>query len=265
MNDGQARTDGTSPTRAQDAPEPTAAQEAPDPGAREPEGTRSKPGVSRRGFVAGTCGVAAMLALGTVSLVPSTSVCRPPGAQDEDRFSRLCIRCQKCAETCPNGVIVPTHLEDGIVAFRTPRLDYSQASNRLSGALGWCDHCEIENGGVPKCAAVCPTGAIEEKADSTFQTMRVGLAVLENDLCLAWRLKGCTVCLNACPLSAIYFDDNNRPWVEEALCNGCGSCEQACVSLEGVSLGEGDNKRDTAKRAITVEPFDSAAVSQSRA
>lgn len=214
-----------------------------------------KPGaVSRRGFVAGAAGGAAMLALGLVRFAPAEAVCRPPGGQDEARLLGTCIRCGKCMEVCPAGVIVPAHIEQGIAGMRTPTLDFSLSKVQLGGRLGWCDHCETADGGVPRCIEVCPSGALSAAATASFTTMRLGCAAINHDWCLAWRLKGCTVCRSACPVEAISFDEHNRPVVDEGLCNGCGACEQACVSLESASIGQGENNQTMTARAITVQP-----------
>ena len=215
----------------------------------------SKVQVSRRGFVAGAVGAGCMLALGTVSLLPEEAVCRPPGAQDESRFIGACIRCGKCIEACPNACISPAVLEDGIITMRTPKLDFSRSSSQLKGKIGWCDHCAEYNNGTAKCAQACPSGALSLEKGSSFDTMHLGVAHIETSWCLAWMLKGCTLCKNACPQDAISFDDHNRPVVDETKCNGCGSCEQACVSLESVSVSAGD--RSTTTRAITVRPLNS--------
>lgn len=209
-----------------------------------------KPTTTRRGFVAGAAGAVCLLALGGVRFLPEADFCRPPGAQDESRFIGACVRCGKCLEVCPTGVIVPTSIEDGVMAVRTPKLNFSRTAQDLHGKMGWCDHCAENNGGVAKCAEVCPSGALSLEDDSSFDTMRLGLAEITTDWCLAWNLKGCTLCKNACPREAIYFDEVNRPHVQAELCNGCGSCEQVCVSLESVSFGEGN--RSATKRAIHV-------------
>ncbi|MBQ6453553.1 MAG: 4Fe-4S dicluster domain-containing protein, partial [Coriobacteriales bacterium] len=209
--------------------------------------------ISRRGFITGAAGAACMLALGTVSLLPEGEICRPPGAQDENRFIGACIRCGKCLEVCPNACITPARLEDGIVNMRTPKMNFSRSASQLGGRMGWCDHCTQFNGGIAKCAQVCPSGALSLQDDSSFDTMKLGVAQIETDWCLAWMLKGCTLCKNACPQEAISFDAHKRPHVNEDLCNGCGSCEQACVSLESVSMSAGDRSATT--RAITVHPL----------
>lgn len=223
---------------------------------RDAEDASAVGGVSRRGFVLGSAGGAAMLALGLVKFAPETALCRPPGGQDEDRLLGMCVRCGKCMEVCPTGVIAPAHIEDGIVGVRTPRLDFSRSKAQLGSLAGWCDHCNEENGGTPRCAQVCPTGALTPPEGSTFDSMRLGTAVINRDWCLAWRLKGCAICLNACPLGAISFDGNNRPVVDELLCNGCGACEQACVSLESTSIGQDENNKHMTARAITVQQLE---------
>lgn len=157
---------------------------------------------------------------------------------------------------CPSGVIVPAPIESGVVGMRSPKLNYSLSSSQLNGKLGWCDHCQQEHGGIARCAEVCPSGALSLADDSSFETMVLGKASITREWCLAWLLKGCTICKNACPLDAIYFDEHNRPLVDEDLCNGCGSCEQVCVSLESASIGEGGQYRSMTARAITVHPVD---------
>lgn len=212
--------------------------------------------MSRRGFVLGSAGGAAMLALGLVKFAPQTALVRPPGGQDADRLLGMCIRCGKCMEVCPNGVIAPAHIEDGVVGVRTSRLSFSRSKAQLGDLVGWCDHCDSAAGGNPRCAQVCPSGALDLPAGSTFDTMRLGCATINHDWCLAWRLKGCTICLNACPLGAISFDSNKRPVVDERLCNGCGACEQACVSLESTSIGQDENNKHMTARAITVQALE---------
>ena len=213
-------------------------------------------GMTRRTLCLGIGGAAVMLGLGGLKLANSQAIIRPPGGQDEDRLIGACIRCEKCYEICPRDVIRPAHIEDGIVGVRTPRLDFSRSKAQLGSLAGWCDHCNDANGGTPRCAQVCPTGALTPSEGSTFDSMRLGTAVINRDWCLAWRLKGCTICLNACPLGAISFDGNNRPVVDERLCNGCGACEQACVSLESTSIGQDENNKHMTARAITVQQLE---------
>jgi ferredoxin-type protein NapG len=203
------------------------------------------PGVSRRGLVVGGVGAAVMLALGgTVRAVAGEVVpLRPPGAQDEARFIGACIRCNRCRGACPRDAIVNCDLEDGVINIRTPRLNFrtkfSQSYRRpegveqkdvladpyphllAAGGTGFCDFCML-------CVKNCPTGALREFDP---QTQWIGEAVIDPEQCVAFaKLGGCRRCVDYCPFDAITIDDNRRPVVDPARCNGCGICENICPS-----------------------------------
>ena len=199
--------------------------------------TRSGVRVSR--FLLG--GTAALLGLGAVRYAGSAPLVRPPGGQDEEALVSACIRCEKCYEVCPRGVIAPAHLEDGILNMRTPVMNFD---------ANWCDWCTEENGGEPLCVASCPTEAL--KVGSTPETGVLGVAELNQDLCLAYRLIGCRFCYDACEFEAMELDENNRPYVIADACNGCGACESVCVSLQNGSISAG-----ATERAIIVRPLES--------
>ena len=184
---------------------------------------------------------AALVGLGAVRYAGSAPLVRPPGGQDEDALVSACIRCEKCYEVCPRGVIAPAHLEDGLLNMRTPVMDFG---------ANWCDWCTEENGGVPLCVASCPTEAL--KPGSTPETGVLGIAELNQDLCLAYRLIGCRFCYDACTYEAVELDENMRPLVINERCNGCGACESVCVSLQNGSISAG-----ATERAIVVRPIES--------
>lgn len=181
-----------------------------------------------------------MLALGGIGAIEAQAVVRPPGGQDENAFMSKCIRCNECAEVCPHRIIRPAHLENGILNFRTPTLNFDS---------GHCDWCAEDNGGIPLCVKVCPTQALSTSAGATFENTVLGIARIDMQTCLAYRLTGCRACVEACPLEAISLDSENRPVVDEGLCNGCGACEAACVSLQ-----DGSVMNSTGERAIKVRP-----------
>ena len=79
-----------------------------------------RPVITRRALCVGLGGTAALLGLGAVRYAGSAPLVRPPGGQDEEALVSACIRCEKCYEVCPRGVIAPAHLEDGILNMRTP-------------------------------------------------------------------------------------------------------------------------------------------------
>ena len=140
---------------------------------------KKRPAITRRALCVGLGGTAALVGLGAVRYAGSAPLVRPPGGQDEDALVSACIRCEKCYEMCPRGVIAPAHLEDGLLNMRTPVMDFG---------ANWCDWCTEENGGVPLCVASCPTEAL--KPGSTPETGVLGIAELNQDLCLANRIIG---------------------------------------------------------------------------
>lgn len=203
------------------------------------EGAGSK-GMSRRALLASAGGVAAMLALGGLRAVPAQAQVRPPGGQDEGAMLARCVRCQRCVEACPRGVIRPARIEDGIVGARMPRLSFDR---------DWCDWCEQENGGVPLCVQACGSLALELAPQAARESTVMGIAEIDASQCLAHRQMNCRRCYDACPYGAMELDAAGRPVVVEELCTGCGACEAACVSLVNASVGT-----EIERRAITVQP-----------
>lgn len=202
-------------------------------------------GMSRRSFALGAGGAAVLLAMGGLKAVPAQAQVRPPGGQDEDRLISACIRCERCVEACPRGALVPAHLEDGILGVRTPVANFD---------AGWCDFCQEENGGVPRCVEFCPTAALSLAAGATAENTIIGKAVIIKDWCLAWdKNNGCKFCYDACPYEAIELDEFGRPVVIAERCNGCGACQNSCVSLKEGSIAVG-----ATSRAIVVVPEEEA-------
>jgi ferredoxin-type protein NapG len=189
-------------------------------------------GVTRRNVLMGFGGCAVLLALGGTKYLENTPLIRPPGGQDEERLIGSCIRCERCYEVCPRKVIAPAHIEDGLVGMHTPTLDFSN---------DYCDFCEQEREGTPRCVQVCPTNALSLSAGAQAPNVIIGKAVIDTFSCLAFRETGCRTCYDNCPYEAITLDtrDGARyplPVVDSDLCNGCGACEAACISLESGSL-----------------------------
>lgn len=202
-------------------------------------------GVSRRDVVVGAAGAAVMLGLGAgVKAFGGNAgqTMRPPGGQDEDRFMARCTRCMKCYEVCPQHVIVPASLEEGLLNLRTPSMDFHN---------GWCDFCADANDGMPLCVECCPTRALDVPAGSTHEDFVIGKVLLVKDWCMAYRLTHCRDCYDACEFDAIVLDEHKRPHLELKNCNGCGACELACRSMTA-----GTPHPDATHRAIIVVPAD---------
>ncbi|WP_281654239.1 4Fe-4S dicluster domain-containing protein [Eggerthella sinensis] len=203
--------------------------------------------VSRRSLVIGVGSTAALLGMGALRYAGHTPLVRPPGGQDEAHLVSACIRCEKCYEACPRKVIVPAHIEDGLLGMRSPALDFD---------ANFCDYCADENGGEPLCVKVCPTEALQLPSGATAETTLLGVAVIDESQCLAFRDTGCRYCYDACPYEAIELtgeSSNPRVAVLPEKCNGCGACESVCVSLKAGSIASG-----ATERAIVVKPIESA-------
>lgn len=201
--------------------------------------------VSRRTLFIGVGSTAALLGLGALRYVGHNPLVRPPGGQDESHLVSACIRCEKCYEACPRKVIVPAHIEDGLLGMRSPALNFD---------ANYCDYCADENGGEPLCVKVCPTEALRLPVDAIAENTLLGLAVIDESQCLAFRDTGCRYCYDACPYEAIELvgeGANPHVTVLADACNGCGACESVCVSLKAGAIVSGAQER-----AIVVKPLE---------
>lgn len=218
-----------------------------------------KPQLSRRkallSFVGGLALFPIFRAGDAFAVNSSPQLIRPPGAPPEDDFLARCIRCGQCMRVCPNNALHPTLFESGLEGIWTPI---------LIPRIGYCEPtCTL-------CGQVCPTGAIEkltikEKVgDKENPGVHIGTAFVDRGRCLPWAMATpCIVCEEWCPVSpkAIYlreevaFDRNGnevmvkRPYVDPALCNGCGACEFACpvadkAAIRVTSVGESRSKEN---------------------
>ena len=143
----------------------------------------------------------------------------PPGAKGVKDFYRHCTACQLCVAQCPNNVLRPsTDLEH----LMQPEMSYERG------------YCRPE---CVRCSEVCPTGAIRRIAPEQKTAIRIGLASVDRSRCLPEaRGTTCGNCARHCPSGAILMvplhpeekDSILIPSVNEALCTGCGACENLC-------------------------------------
>lgn len=165
----------------------------------------------RRKFIAML--VSGLVAALTLNLLrPKHKQPRPPSAKRT--LPQSCIHCMACVVVCPNGVIVPS-------PDLTPILDFTNGN------------CEYR---CLACGNVCPTSAIKfANIKQKWQTP-IGVAKIDEELCLAHSGKGpCMGCQEVCPAepeNAIKSLETPWGWkapkVEERVCVGCGTCVFNC-------------------------------------
>ena len=181
--------------------------------------------VTRRTAIGIAAGVAGCFVLGGAgkALAGTATPLRPPGAQDEDHFLATCIKCNRCESICPQNCLRTATLEDGILNWRTPVMDFH---------AGICDFCG-------KCEVVCPVGSIHDISETSSV---IGGAVIEEDRCIAYQGHGCQICVDECPYGAISLNNNGHPVVGLSKCNGCGICEYKCPSNSYLTYSGGSER-----------------------
>lgn len=163
-------------------------------------------------------------------------ILRPPGAKNEADFLSMCIKCGQCVEACPFDTLnlaKPGDNKPVGTPYFTPRETP-------------CYMCTD----IP-CVPVCPTGALDESSVSKIEEDRqvleirkakMGVAVVDEESCIAFWGIQCDACYRACPLLdeaiELEYKRNTRtgkhaylvPKIISEVCTGCGLCERACVT-----------------------------------
>ena len=177
--------------------------------------------LTRRAFLTGA-GLAGSVWLGNLLLGEARGrapvLLRPPGALPEVDFLAACIRCGQCVQACPYSTLRLAQATEG-VSIGTPYLIARQVPCYLCQG-----YAEL------RCIAACPTAALHPVA--AWADIRMGTAVINRDLCLAWQGTPCRACWHACPFpnEAIVLDERGRAVVVEERCIGCGLCDHACLT-----------------------------------
>jgi polyferredoxin len=156
---------------------------------------------------------------------------RPPGALEEKKFLKRCVKCGECMKVCITNGLQPALLEAGLEGIWSPL---------LVPRIGYCEYrCTL-------CGQVCPTGAIKRLQLPEKVKVKIGLAMIDKGRCLPWAHgRPCIVCEEVCPTSkkAIWFEEVSvkdrqgrpvrvkQPHVDLELCIGCGICEAKCPVL----------------------------------
>ena len=158
---------------------------------------------------------------------------RPPGAIKEDDFLKTCIKCGMCVEACPYDTLM----------LAKPGEDKPLGTPYFIPRETPCYMCED----IP-CVPVCPTGSLDQKSVTNkdgkldIEMAKMGLAVIDENSCIAFWGIQCDACYRACPILGkaitVEYAQNQRtgkhaflrPVVHADACTGCGMCEHACVT-----------------------------------
>jgi MauM/NapG family ferredoxin protein len=140
---------------------------------------------------------------------------RPPHAVPESEFIAGCTRCDACIDVCPPHAIFRIPESDGLLAG-TPIIDASGQP---------CIMCED----MP-CVPACEAGVLRMDAP-----VAMGLAVIDEDACIAFQGTVCTVCVDQCPVENCMTMVAGRPTIDSETCTGCGVCLYVCP-VEGSAI-----------------------------
>ena len=136
---------------------------------------------------------------------------RPPGAGSELNFLTACNRCEKCKDSCPEGIISLFSFTDGAKLLNTPYLNPNKSP---------CTFCRT-------CIDVCPTGALS--ISSLIEKPAIGKSVIRKNSCVTYQEVMCDYCIRSCPISGAIKLMDGKPVINEA-CTGCGICVANCIS-----------------------------------
>ena len=153
--------------------------------------------------------------------------CGPPERMARKTSLRAASSAGNAWRPAPISPIKPAR-DDAGTAVGTPMIDARAQACRL---------CED----FP-CVEACPTNALRDI--ETRSDVKMGIAVIDEDLCIAFQGMRCEVCYRTCPLidEAIVIDYRLRegdaihsvfaPVIDEDKCVGCGLCVERCVVSE---------------------------------
>ncbi|HRR33475.1 MAG TPA: 4Fe-4S dicluster domain-containing protein [Kiritimatiellia bacterium] len=175
--------------------------------------------LGRRAFLGLGLGAGYRLALHPARAMTPAAI-RPPAADGEARFTRLCTRCGACVRSCPSGIIRFGGTGTGWAGVLVPEVTFDN---------GYCPPS------CTQCGQVCPSGAIPRFTTKNKHRRPMGLPCVDDNHCLLSFSRECGACVGACPYGALDMDwdpDNmtSRIVIDAARCTGCGCCEYVCPS-----------------------------------
>ena len=139
---------------------------------------------------------------------------RPPGAVEELAFVTRCTRCDECIKVCPHIAIRGAGPDMGL-ALGSPVIIPREKP---------CYLCED----FP-CIKACKESALIMPAKK--EEVRMGLATIDKEKCIAGGFINCQSCVIACPIIGAVEMVEGKPVIHEELCTGCGLCENTCLTV----------------------------------
>jgi len=143
----------------------------------------------------------------------------PPGSKSRHHFHMNCVGCHLCVAKCPQRILKPAGLENGLAGFMQPRLDFTH---------GFCNYdCTV-------CGDVCPTRAILPLETEEKHLVQMGRVVFIKENCIVYAQEtSCGACSEHCPTQALRMVPYGNsgltiPETNTDICVGCGACEYIC-------------------------------------
>lgn len=127
----------------------------------------------------------------------------PAGAKSAEEFVNHCLNCNLCVQNCPMKIIKKANSD-----YPAVHIEYGDS---------FCDY------NCHKCSQVCPSGAIRKLSLAQKQKMQIGVASIDEDICIR-----CGLCVTNCPRGAVSKEKGGYPQVDTNMCIGCGACASGC-------------------------------------
>lgn len=170
---------------------------------------------------------------------------RPPYAINEFDFLINCTRCNDCIEACPHQVIFPLAKRVGIKAANTPALDLLNKACHLCEDWPCVVACQEDALVFPKIEGnTVESNTVEGNKDNR-ETNNIdngidvdkkqdiplpilAQATINTETCFPYSGPECGAC-NICPVPGALLWDQQRPYIDEEKCVGCGLCREVCI------------------------------------